>query len=200
MRHTILRLHRELKLTILLSSHFLSEVEQICTRIAVLNQGRMVFEGTLAETKRREQWVRVKVGDFAAAVAELRKAELIVQDKDGQLIALAPKVLGAWNLHTLTSDTPLDFFIMFSSVAAVLGSPGQANHAAANAFLDALAHHRRMQGLAGVSINWGVWSEIGAAAGPIANKFATMPGIVSITSKYSPQTRRTYASECATFR
>jgi ABC-2 type transport system ATP-binding protein len=92
MRHTILRLHRELKLTILLSSHFLSEVEQICTRIAVLNQGRMVFEGTLAETKRREQWVRIKVGDFAAAVAELRKAELITEHKDGQLIALAPKV------------------------------------------------------------------------------------------------------------
>jgi ABC-2 type transport system ATP-binding protein len=91
MRHTILRLHRELKLTILLSSHFLSEVEQICTRIAVLNQGRMVFEGTLAETKRREQWVRIKVGDFAAAVAELRKAALITADKDGQLIALAPK-------------------------------------------------------------------------------------------------------------
>jgi len=75
-----------------LSSHFLSEVEQICTRIAVLNQGRMVFEGTLAETKRREQWVRIKVGDFAAAVAELRKAELITEHKDGQLIALAPKV------------------------------------------------------------------------------------------------------------
>ena len=92
MRHTILRLHRELKLTILLSSHFLSEVEQICTRIAVLNQGRMVFEGTLAETKRREQWARIKVGDFAAAVDELRKAGLITENKDGQLIALAPKV------------------------------------------------------------------------------------------------------------
>jgi len=92
MRHTILRLHRELNLTILLSSHFLSEVEQICTRIAVLNQGRMVFEGTLAEMKQREQWVRIKVGDFAAAVAELRKAGLITENKDGQLVALAPKV------------------------------------------------------------------------------------------------------------
>jgi ABC-2 type transport system ATP-binding protein len=92
MRYTILRLHRELNLTILLSSHFLSEVEQICTRIAVLNQGRMVFEGTLAETKRREQWVRIKVGDFAAAVRELRKAELTTEERDGQLIALAPKV------------------------------------------------------------------------------------------------------------
>lgn len=92
MRHTILRLHRELKLTILLSSHFLSEVEQICTRIAVLNQGRMVFEGTLGETKRQEQWVRIRVGNFPRAAAELRKAELIKEDKNGQLIALAPKV------------------------------------------------------------------------------------------------------------
>jgi len=92
MRHTILRLHRELKLTILLSSHFLSEVEQICTRIAVLNQGKMVFEGTLADTKRREQWVRIKVGDFAAAVVELKDAQLVTGERDGQLIALSPKV------------------------------------------------------------------------------------------------------------
>ena len=69
MRQTILRLHRELGLTILLSSHLLNEVEQLCSRIAVLNQGRMVFEGTLAATKQREQWVRLKVGDFAAAAA-----------------------------------------------------------------------------------------------------------------------------------
>src|SRR5204863_960271 len=57
MRQTILRLRRELGLTILLSSHLLNEVEQLCTRIAVLQQGRKVFEGTLAETRRQEQWV-----------------------------------------------------------------------------------------------------------------------------------------------
>src|SRR5256886_8647668 len=60
MRQTILRLHRELGLTILLSSHFLNEVEQLCTRIAVLNQGRMVFEGSLAATRQRQEWVRLK--------------------------------------------------------------------------------------------------------------------------------------------
>src|SRR5438105_11292241 len=77
MRLTIQRLHRELGLTILLSSHFLSEVEQLCTRIAVLNQGRMVFEGPLSATKQREKWVRLRVGNFASAVTDLRQARLI---------------------------------------------------------------------------------------------------------------------------
>jgi ABC-2 type transport system ATP-binding protein len=91
MRHTILRLHRELGLTILLSSHFLSEVEQLCTRIAVLNQGRMVFEGDLASAKRRECWVRLVVKDFAAAATWLREAQLITEERDGRLIALSEK-------------------------------------------------------------------------------------------------------------
>ncbi len=77
---------------------------------------------------------------------------------------LAPKVLGAWNLHTLTADLPIDFFILFSSVASVLGSPGQANYAAANAFLDGFAHDRRSRGLPCLSINWGPWAEVGMAA------------------------------------
>jgi ABC-2 type transport system ATP-binding protein len=89
MRQTILRLKNELGLTILLSSHFLVEVEQLCDRIAVLNQGKKVFDGTLAETKRREQWVRLNVGDFPAAVRDLRQAHLIQDDRDGSLIALA---------------------------------------------------------------------------------------------------------------
>ena len=88
MRLTIQRLHRELGLTILLSSHFLNEVEQLCTRIAVLNQGRKVFEGSLAATKQREAWIRLKTGDFALAAKELREAQLITQEREGKLIAL----------------------------------------------------------------------------------------------------------------
>ncbi|MBO3459428.1 type I polyketide synthase [Aetokthonos hydrillicola CCALA 1050] len=77
---------------------------------------------------------------------------------------MAPKVQGAWYLHTLTEHLPLDFFICFSSIASVLGSPGQGNYSAANAFMDALVHYRRGIGLPGLSINWGPWAEKGMAA------------------------------------
>ena len=91
-RQTILRLRGELRLTILLSSHFLNEVQQLCTRIAVLNRGRMVFEGALADIRQRDQRVRLKVADFAAASQALGQARLITEARDGQFIILQPGV------------------------------------------------------------------------------------------------------------
>jgi acyl transferase domain-containing protein/NADPH:quinone reductase-like Zn-dependent oxidoreductase/acyl carrier protein/SAM-dependent methyltransferase len=69
---------------------------------------------------------------------------------------MAPKSHGAWLLHEGTKDLPLDCFVMFSSVSSIFGNPAQGNYAAANAFLDALAHHRRALGLPALTINWGV--------------------------------------------
>ena len=74
---------------------------------------------------------------------------------------MKPKVQGAWNLHLLTRDIPLDFFVMYSSIAATIGSPGQGNYSAANAFLDGMADHRRALGLPALSVNWGAIGEVG---------------------------------------
>jgi NADPH:quinone reductase-like Zn-dependent oxidoreductase/thioesterase domain-containing protein/SAM-dependent methyltransferase/acyl carrier protein len=77
---------------------------------------------------------------------------------------MRPKVQGAWNLHVYTLGAPLDFFVLFSSVSSVVGAPAQGNYAAANSFLDALAHYRQALGLPAVAINWGQLNEVGYVA------------------------------------
>ncbi len=89
MRQTIARLHRELGLTILLSSHLLGEVEQLCTRIAVLNQGRKVFEGRVADVTAARGRVMLKTPDFATATALLRERGIITGSADGKFIELS---------------------------------------------------------------------------------------------------------------
>ena len=108
-------------------------------------------------------------------------ALLLHQSHDKLARVFAPKVRGAWNLHCATQDDDLDHFVLFSSVSAVLGSAGQANHAAANAFMDALSGYRRSRGQPGLSINWGPWSGIGAAAARGVDKRGDLAGVGMIT-------------------
>lgn len=128
------------------------------------------------------------------AVGVLDDAPLLQQNWERFASVLAPKVQGAWNLHRVTEEmrakqsgniASLDFFVLFSSVVGLLGNQGQANHAAANAFLDTFAHHRRANHLPALSINWGAWAEVGAAAERVTQNHQQMRtagmGVISPT-------------------
>ena len=115
------------------------------------------------------------------AAGVLDDGVLVQQTRERFARVMGPKAQGALHLHRLTEDAPLDFFVLFSSASALLGSPGQANYVAANAFLDALAHHRRARGLPALSINWGPWSGGGMAAASPRRRGAASDGVRWIT-------------------
>ncbi|MEO8619716.1 MAG: SDR family NAD(P)-dependent oxidoreductase [bacterium] len=95
------------------------------------------------------------------AAMVLDDAPLVEFNRERLDRVMAPKMTGAWHLHRETLDDPLDCFVQFSSLSSMFGSPLQANYAAGNAFLDALAHHRRSMGRPALAINWGPLSEVG---------------------------------------
>jgi NADPH:quinone reductase-like Zn-dependent oxidoreductase/acyl carrier protein len=98
------------------------------------------------------------------AAGVLSDSSLLNETWENFAHVLDPKVQGAWNLHCLSLEHPLDFFVCFGSDTGLLGHRGQANYAAANVFLDALAHHRRAAGLPALSVDWGAWADVGMAA------------------------------------
>ena len=102
-------------------------------------------------------------GIFHAA-GVLDDGVLLQQEWERFLRVFAPKVNGSWNLHRALKGTTPDFIVYFSSMASLLGSPGQSNYAAANAFMDSLSAYQRAAGLRAISINWGPWADVGMAA------------------------------------
>jgi len=105
---------------------------------------------------------------------------ILTQQSPGRFARVfAPKVDGAWNLHRL-APPGLDFLIFFGSAAALLGSAGQSSYVAANAFLDALAHRRTAHALPAASLDWGGWSEHGAASGPQFRQRMERLGVAAI--------------------
>jgi Polyketide synthase modules and related proteins len=159
-RHLVLTGRRRASMQ---AEKLLSELERagarvLVTRADVANQEDMVR----ALEEINASWPPLRGIIHAAGV--LDDGILLQQNRERLTRVMAPKVNGAWNLHVLTQNLALDFLVLFSSAASLLGSPGQANYAAANTFLDALAHHRQFLGQPGLSLNWGQWAEAGMAA------------------------------------
>jgi acyl transferase domain-containing protein len=97
--------------------------------------------------------------------AGITQNELLANQSSEQMLdVLSGKMVGGWLLHRLLADIPLELFVLFSSSSALLSSPMLGSYSAANAFLDALAHHRRATGKVALSVNWGPWAEAGMAA------------------------------------
>ena len=161
------------------ASDALRALEQAGVRVVALRgdvADAAFLRAALAELGRSMPPLR---GVFHAA-GVLDDAPLLRQDWPAFERVMAAKVQGAWDLHTLTRDLPLEHFVLFSSVTALLGTPGQGNYAAANAFLDALAHYRRGLGLPALSINWGPWADVGLAAQGRRAELLSQRGIESL--------------------
>ena len=157
--------------------------------VALMGRRPPSAEAEAAIAKLRDGGVAVEVvaadvanlGEVEQAIARIRSAlaplagvihaagvlddGIILQQTPERFAAvMAPKVAGTLNLDQATRDLDLDFFVCFSSASALVGAPGQANYAAANAFLDAYAEHRRHEGRPMTSVDWGPWAEVGMAA------------------------------------
>jgi acyl transferase domain-containing protein len=138
----------------------ISELEQAGVQVQVLQGDVSQANDVQGILKALSQPLR----GIVHAAGVLDDGILLQQDWSRFDKVLAPKIGGAWQLHTQTLKEHLEFFVLFSAGAALLGSRGQGNYAAGNAFLDGLAHYRRLQGLPAISINWGPWNKIGMTA------------------------------------
>lgn len=157
------------------------EAQQTIERIRARGADVVVENGDIAEAGTAQRLVAAATATglplrgvlHLAAVIEDATLTNITDELVGR--DWAPKVYGAWNLHTATAGQPLDWFCLFSSAAALVGSPGQGAYAAANSWLDAFTRWRRAQGLPATAIAWGAWAQIGRATDLAESGIAIAP-------------------------
>jgi acyl transferase domain-containing protein len=135
--------------------------------------------GSFLRRYREEGFAPIRGVVHAAGVVDLKT--LVEIDPAGLQAILRPKVAGAWLLHRLLEDSSLDFFVLFSSFASLLSSPQLGAYAAANAFLDALAFHRRVEGRPALAINWAFWNDTGMAARYLQGGRTLLHGVEGFT-------------------
>jgi acyl transferase domain-containing protein/NADPH:quinone reductase-like Zn-dependent oxidoreductase/acyl carrier protein len=161
-------------------------IEELGARVAVV-QGDVTSRDDVEKVLRDMRADGTRIAGIFHAAGALDDAPLMALDDTRFRIALDAKLKGALHLEELTRDDRLDHFVLFSSAAAVLGTPGQANYAAANSFLDGFAHWRRGEGRPAISVNWGPWVGTGMAAitsTAIKRKWTAM-GISALSTKDS---------------
>lgn len=159
---------------------FIKELEAkgVTVHLAQVDVGDREQLAAYIQSYQNEGWPPILGVIHSAGI--VRDQLLQQMDFETYNLVLRPKVSGAWNLHSVLEDMPLDFFILFSSTASLMGAMGQINYASGNAFLDGLAHYRSAHGLPALSINWGPWAEVGMASKLNLLDFYRQKGIDSI--------------------
>ncbi|WP_069811172.1 type I polyketide synthase [Streptomyces sp. TP-A0874] len=158
-----------------------AEAEEAISRMRAAGTEVRVVRGDIAAPETADRLVK----EVAEAGYPLRGVvhsamvldDCVVANLDAERLdrVWRPKALGAWWLHRATADTELDWWVCYSSIASLFGGAGQANYAAANAFVDTLAEWRAARGLPALSLNWGGWAEIGRARELTHEAFPKMP-------------------------